>query len=67
MRLDRYQEAVSAYKRAVTIKPGDAVVHYSLGVAYLRTGNADGAMEQYTLLKDIDAQKAAGLLKLINP
>ena len=32
--LDRYQEAIEAFRQAVVVAPDDAVIHYNLGVAF---------------------------------
>ncbi len=39
--------------------------HYSLGLAYLMTGDKDSALEEYKILKILDAEKANKLFNLI--
>jgi hypothetical protein len=38
---------------------------YGLGMAYLRTGAKEAAMEQYNTLKNLDADFAKELLEVI--
>jgi hypothetical protein len=42
------------------------LAHYNLGVAYLVTGDKDSALEEYKILKTLDAEKANELFKLID-
>ena len=65
-RLGRYPEAIDANKQAIIIKPDLAKAHYNLGVTYLVAGNKSLALEEYKILKTMDADKANELFKLIN-
>jgi Tfp pilus assembly protein PilF len=62
----RYAEAIEAYKKAVSIKPDYVDAQYGPGVSYLWPGNREAVQEQYNLLKTLDQDKAAELLKEIN-
>jgi TonB family protein len=63
----RYQEAVETYKQAATYDPDfDSDDHMHLGLAYLKLGDKDSALEQYRKLKKIEPALAEQLLKQIN-
>jgi tetratricopeptide (TPR) repeat protein len=64
--LGRYQDAIDALKQAIRIKPDDADTHYNLGLAYLMTGNKGSALEEYKILKTLDAERANNLFILIH-
>jgi tetratricopeptide (TPR) repeat protein/uncharacterized RDD family membrane protein YckC len=66
-KLGRYEEAIEAYKQAIRIKPDYANVHYALGIAYLAsTGDKGSALEEYKILKTLDAEMANKLFNLIS-
>jgi hypothetical protein len=65
-KLGRYQDAVEPYKQAIRIKPNYAEAHYNLGGAYLITGDKGSALEEYKILKTLDAGIADKLFKMIN-
>jgi tetratricopeptide (TPR) repeat protein len=58
VRTKRYQEAVTAFKAAIALKPGYAEAHFNLAVAYTATGNKLGALEEYRTLKTLDPRLA---------
>ena len=62
----RYTEAIDAYKQAMSIKPDFVPALHGLGMAYLRRGDKDAALEQYKILKGLDPDAANELLKEIN-
>jgi tetratricopeptide (TPR) repeat protein len=64
-KLGRYQDAIEAYKQAIRIKPDYALTHYTLGVAYVVTGDKGSALEEYKILKTLDAEQANKLFNLI--
>jgi tetratricopeptide (TPR) repeat protein len=64
-KLGRYQDAVESFKQAIKIKPDLAQAHYNLGVTYLVTGDNGLALEEYKILKTLDAEQANELFKLI--
>ncbi len=65
-KLGRYQEGIESCKQVITIKPDFVLAHYNLGVTYLATGDKGSALEEYKILKTLDAEKANELFKLIN-
>jgi len=65
-RLGRYQDVVEAFKQAIRIKPDFAEVHCNLGRAYFLTGDKGSALEEYKILKTMDAEQANKLFNLID-
>ena len=63
--LGRHQESIEALKQAIRIKPDYAVAHCNLGIAYLIVGDKGSALEEYKILKTIDAEQANKLFNLI--
>jgi Flp pilus assembly protein TadD len=63
--LGRYQDEIESYKQAIRIKPDFAKAHYNLGIAYLLKGDKGSALEEYKILKTLDAEKANELFNLI--
>jgi tetratricopeptide (TPR) repeat protein len=63
--LSRWQKAIDAYKQAIRIKPDFAEAHYNLGVTYLMTGDKGLTLEEYKILKPLDAKLANELFNLI--
>lgn len=43
----RIADSIPHFRAAVIEKPGFAVAHYNLGTARLRTGDREGAIEEY--------------------
>jgi len=64
-RLKRYDEAIAAFKEAIRIKPDYAKAYYDLGVTYLQLGDKGSAMEQYKILKNLNADLANQLFNMI--
>ena len=63
----RYQEAVETYKQAASYDPEfDSDDHMALGLAYLKLGDKESAMEQYRKLKKMEPALAEQLLRQIN-
>jgi tetratricopeptide (TPR) repeat protein len=58
---------VDAFKQAIRLKPDDAKAHYGLGLAYFLLGDRGAALEEYRILKDMDADLAGELFKLLYP
>ena len=65
--LDNFQEAVGAFKEAIRLKPDDAFAHWELGLTYLDLGDRGAALEEYRILKDLDAFLAEFLFKRLHP
>ena len=64
--LGRHQEAIEAYKQAIRIKPDHVSSHFNLGLIYcLLTGDKGSALEEYKILKNLDAELANKLFNLI--
>ena len=57
--------AVDAAKRAVELKPHDPLSYDILARIYLLNGDMDAAMETYEILRKLNPEVAAGLLKVI--
>ena len=57
--------AIKVYKQTIRIKPDDAEAHNNLGVAYFVTGDKGSALEEYKILKTLDAELANKLFNLI--
>ncbi len=64
--LGRYGEKIEACKQAIRIRPNDANAHFNLGSAYVSMGNKEASMEEYKILKGLNAQMAEKLLANIN-
>ena len=63
--LGRYPESIQAFRRAIRLNPNFAEAHLGLGIAYLMSGDKKSALEEYQILKKLDAEKANMLLGLI--
>jgi tetratricopeptide (TPR) repeat protein len=63
--LGLYEKALEASKQAIRVKPNDAGAHYNLGMAYLSLGDKGSALDEYEILKSLDAEKANKLFNLI--
>ena len=59
------EEAIVAYKHAISTHIDYAEAHRELGEIYLRTGNTDFALEEYEILKTLDEELADELLALL--
>ena len=46
-RADRFDEAISEHKKAITIEPNDEKAHYNLGNAYFKKGKLANAIVEY--------------------
>ncbi|MHC4655704.1 MAG: tetratricopeptide repeat protein [Planctomycetota bacterium] len=64
-KLGCYLEAIGAFKQVIRIEPDFAEAHCGLGVTYLMTGDKDSALEEYKILKTLDAELANKLFNLI--
>jgi serine/threonine protein kinase len=61
LQLGRPEEAVTAGRGAVSLVYQYPEAHYNLGLAYAAGGNRELAIEQYTILKTMDPERAATL------
>ena len=58
---DHPKTAIEACKQAIRIKPDYDLAHYFLGMAYMDSGNKVLALEEYKILKTLNASLAKGL------
>jgi tetratricopeptide (TPR) repeat protein len=65
--LNRMNDAVESFRQAIRLKPDFGKAYYNLGRSLLAMGNRDGALEQYTILTNIDPDYAEKLNALLNP
>lgn len=59
--LGSYDKAAKYLQRALDVNPKWARAHYMLGMAYLKNGKRESAIEQYEALKNIDNNYAKQL------
>ena len=62
-RTKRYQEAASAFKEAIRIKPDYGEAHFNLAVAYVALSDRKGALDEYNNLKTLDPRLADEFFK----
>ncbi|HEX8000674.1 MAG TPA: tetratricopeptide repeat protein [Pyrinomonadaceae bacterium] len=60
-------DGIEAFKQAIQLKPDFARAYYNLGLGYLAIDNRDAALEQYTILKGLDPDRANKLFSMIYP
>jgi tetratricopeptide (TPR) repeat protein len=65
LKMQRYPEAVEAYKKSLELNPASADAHANLGEAYHGVGNKGAAIEQYNLIKEQAPELAKELWKKI--
>jgi tetratricopeptide (TPR) repeat protein len=58
-------EEVEAYKQAIRIKPDKAKAHYGLGGIYFLAGDKGSALDEYKILKTLDAEMATKFFNMI--
>ena len=63
-RRNRFEEAVAAYHRAVTIDPRHRDAHYNLAFLHQQTGNVDQAIEHFQAVTQLDPQNPEAHLNL---
>ena len=63
--LNRYDEAIDAYRQAIRIDAEYASAWNNLAVAYNRSGNKTAALDTIKELRRLDPTRADELLKLI--
>jgi DNA-binding helix-hairpin-helix protein with protein kinase domain/Tfp pilus assembly protein PilF len=61
--LNQYYSAVSSFRTAVDIKPGDTDAHYEYAVSLNKIGSADDVLKEYEKLYDLDPKVADKLRK----
>ena len=63
--MNRYEEAIAAYKQAADAEPDRAQAHYNLAEVYFTMGNRDLALEEYEVIETLDKELADGLFGLL--
>jgi tetratricopeptide (TPR) repeat protein len=64
---NRYDEALRAFEESVKAKPDSPEMRYGLGLMYLFTGNKIAALEEYRILRSLDAGLSKRLIGFISP
>jgi tetratricopeptide (TPR) repeat protein len=64
-KLGRYQDAIEFCKQAIRLKPDYAEAYLGLGITYFITGDKGSALEEYKILKTLDAELANELFNMI--
>lgn len=64
--IGRYQEAIDAYEKAIKSKPDYAEAYLGLGIVHVFLNKKDLALQNYEVLKKLNAEMAGNLLALIN-
>jgi len=64
--LGRYNEAIESFEQAIRIKHSCEGAHYQLGLSCLAVGNKKAALEQYEVLKSLNASLANRLFNSIS-
>jgi len=59
-----FDDAIAMYKKALAIQPYDVKTHFSLGRAYVSTGEKHMAVQEYNILSDLDISWADKLLSI---
>jgi tetratricopeptide (TPR) repeat protein len=60
-----YKMAADALKQSIRLKPDDPSSHYALGETYLALKDRPSALDEYKMLKQLDAELADKLFKQI--
>jgi len=63
--LGRYPDALDAYKKATQIRPNFIFAHFYLGLIYLEMRDRNHALEEYSILKNLNRDYAKDLLNMI--
>jgi tetratricopeptide (TPR) repeat protein len=61
------EEELRAYTRAIRADPQMVPAHYNIGLLFLKQGNRKLALQQYAILKSLDAATAEHLFNRIYP
>jgi tetratricopeptide (TPR) repeat protein len=67
LELNRLPDAAESFRHSIRLKPDYGKAYYNLGKVLLAMGNKDGALQQYNILQNIDADWAEKLNAIINP
>ena len=63
--LGRHCETIRIYEQAIRIEPSNPDVYFLLGIAYNLLGDKKSALDQCRILGNLDAEKAADLIDMI--
>lgn len=63
--MGKYSLALKAFKASLKADPKNPETHFNLGIAYIISGDTDGAVGEYTILRELDKNRADKLLNLI--
>ena len=66
-RMQRPEDAVRAYTRAIRANSRMAAAHFNLGMTYLNQGRRKLALDQYEILNGLEAASAKKLFDSIYP
>jgi len=66
-RMDQPEAAIRAYINAIRTNPRMTPAHYNLGLTYLEQGRRKLALDQYEILKTLEADAANALFERIYP
>jgi tetratricopeptide (TPR) repeat protein len=66
-KLGRGRDEIGAYTEAIRVDPDFAPAHHAMGQAFLQRGDKAGALEEYKILKKLDATLADNLFTRIYP
>ena len=61
----RHKEAIELFRKVIETEPTHVYANHALGMMYAITGNKTGAMQQYYILQNLNADLAANLLRSI--
>jgi len=53
-KVERFQEAVSAFEQAVSFLPHDSMTHYNFGLALISTGDRERAEQEFQRAVELD-------------
>ncbi|MEK6321360.1 MAG: TonB family protein [Acidobacteriota bacterium] len=62
----RNEDALEAFRQAVAILPDSVEGHYNLGLTYLKIGDRQSAISEYTILTGLNEGRAEALRRLID-
>ncbi len=66
-KLERYNEAIEAYRHALRINPKDVETWNDIGLTYVLSGNQTAALDAVRELRRLDPAMADKLFNLIVP
>jgi tetratricopeptide (TPR) repeat protein len=64
--LGNYPLALDTFRQSLKIDPKNPETHFNLGVVFVITGDKTEAAVEYDILKNLDAERAAKLLEMLD-